>query len=106
MTVGNMNAMQPAGRERRVGEVVVGVAEALGLVGLADEGAHDAHAGDLLAQHLVHAVDALLHLAGTAGPSATITSPTLMTRAGMADEQEQRERAVLADRHDRRRRRW
>ena len=52
---------QPAGAQRRHRELVVGVAEALGFVGLADERAHDADAGDLLAQDLVDAVDALLH---------------------------------------------
>ena len=53
--------MSRPARSEVIGEVVVGVAEALGLVGLADERPHDADAGDLLAQHLVDAVDALLH---------------------------------------------
>ena len=61
VTVGNMNAMQPARGQRRGGELVVGRAEAVALLGLADEGPHHPHAGDLLPQHLVHAVDALLH---------------------------------------------
>ncbi len=61
ITIGNMNAISRPARSEVVGEVVVGAAEALGLVGLAHEGPHHADAGDLLAQHLVDAVDALLH---------------------------------------------
>jgi hypothetical protein len=43
------------------GELGVGGAEALGLLGLPDEGPHHADAGDLLPQDPVDAVDALLH---------------------------------------------
>ena len=95
---------QPTGPQRRVGEVLVGHAEAPGLVGLADEGPHDAHAGDLLAQHLVDAVDALLHdLELRHHPHDDEADADDQHRD--ADEQEQRQRAVLAHRHDRRRRR-
>ena len=61
ITVGNMSAISRPARSEVVGELGVGVAEALGLLGLAHEGPHDPDAGDLLAQHLVHPVDALLH---------------------------------------------
>ena len=61
VTVGNMNAMSRPARSEVSVRSVVGAVEALGLLGLAHEGPHDAHAGDLLAQHPVHAVDALLH---------------------------------------------
>ena len=52
---------QPADAQRGLGQVVVGLAEPLRLVRLADERAHDPDAGDLLAQHPVDPVDALLH---------------------------------------------
>ena len=76
ITVGNMNAMSRPARSEVIGELVVRVREALGFVGLADERPHDPDAGDLLAQHLVDAVDPLLHLLELRAPSATITSPT------------------------------
>src|SRR5690554_2450912 len=47
--------------ERDVGELAVGLPEALGFVRLANEGADDADTADLLAHDLVHPVDALLH---------------------------------------------
>ena len=52
---------QPAAAQRDHGEVGVGGLEPLRFLRLADEGAHDANAGDLLAQHAVHLVDPLLH---------------------------------------------
>ena len=61
ITVGNMNAISRPARSDVAVSVVVGHAEALDLLGLADEGPHHPDAGDLLAQHLVDAVDALLH---------------------------------------------
>ena len=51
ITVGNMKASsRPACSDVSV-RGIVDVVEALRLVGLADEGPHDADAGDLLAQH-------------------------------------------------------
>ena len=52
---------QPPGAQRHVGQVGVGDGEARRLLWLAHECAHDADAGDLLAQHGVDAVDARLH---------------------------------------------
>ena len=79
-------------------------AEALRLVGLPDEGPHDPDAGDLLAQHPVHDVDAVLHV------------PELRHHPGHdeadgddehrdADQQQRRQADVLAEGQDRRRRR-
>src|SRR5690606_33299497 len=50
-----------SGEHRDTGQVVVGFAEASGLVGLSHEGPDHADAGDLLAQDLVDPVDLLLH---------------------------------------------
>ncbi len=61
MTVGNMTAMSRPARSDVVRELVVGRGETLGLLGLAHEGPHHPDAGDLLAQHPVDLVDALLH---------------------------------------------
>src|SRR6185312_8840980 len=46
-----------------IGQALIGGVEALGLIGLADERADHADAYDLLAQHAVDGVDALLHQA-------------------------------------------
>ena len=70
ITVGNMNAISRPARSDVTVRSSLAAPKRVGLVGLADEGPHDAHAGDLLAQHLVDPVDALLHHAGTAGSSA------------------------------------
>ena len=60
---GNISTKRLPTFTRHAGELGVGVLEALGLVRFAHEGAHHADAGDLLAQHAVDAVDAVLHLA-------------------------------------------
>ena len=91
---------EPAGLQRGLGEVVVGVAEALRLVRLADERPHDAHPGDLLAQHLVDAVDPLLHLLELRHHPHD-HEPDADDEDRHAHEQEQRERPVLAHGHDR-----
>ena len=91
---------QPPGAQRGLGEVVVGVAEALDLVGLAHERPHDAHAGDLLAQHLVDVVDALLHLAELGHHPRRRRCRRRSTSDRDADEQDQRQPDVLAHRHD------
>ena len=62
-TIGEHRRHQPARPQRGGGEVGVGLAEPLRLLGLADEGPHDADAGDLLAEHPVDLVDLVLHLA-------------------------------------------
>ena len=52
---------QPPGREGRGGQLGVGAGEALRLLLLPHEGPHDPDAGDLLPEHPVDAVDAVLH---------------------------------------------
>ncbi len=70
MITGKMAAIQrPTVIETSVRSALA-VAEALGLEGFADEGPDHPDAGDLLAQHLVDGVEALLHAAGTRGSSA------------------------------------
>ena len=66
---GERERHQPAGTQRGVRDVVVGLGEAGGLDVLAHERAHHADAGELLAEHPVDGVDPHLHLAGTAAPS-------------------------------------
>ncbi len=61
ITVGNVAAMQAAGAQRGLGQLVVRLAEPLGLLRFAHERPHDPHAGDLLAQHEVDPVDPHLH---------------------------------------------
>ena len=68
-TSGNIDRHPAPGAHRHRGEVAVGGGEPLGLVRLADERAHDADAGDLLAQHPVDLVDAQLHEPEAAAPS-------------------------------------
>ena len=63
ITVGNMNAMSRPVRSAVSVSSSFAVSNRTRLVGLADEGADDAHPGDLLAQDLVHTVDARLHRA-------------------------------------------
>ena len=62
MTTGNTIANIRPTRSAREAEIV-GDAEALDLLRLADEGADDADTGDLFSQHAVHGVDPLLHCA-------------------------------------------
>ena len=59
---GEHHRHEVANAERGVRQLVVGRPEAGPLAILADEGAHDADAGDLFAQHPVHRVEAGLHL--------------------------------------------
>ena len=61
---------QLADGQRRAGVGAVGHGEALALDVLADEGAHDADAGDLLAQDAVDRVDGDPASSGSAAPSA------------------------------------
>ena len=105
-----MNAISRPARSDVAVRSSLAVAEARRLVRLADEGPHDPDAGDLLAQHLVDPVDALLHRAGTAGPSATTTEPDAddqrrdARRAGSARAAASSRRAMndAADDRDRR----
>ena len=61
MTIGNMSAIsRPATSEVPVSSSFT-VPKRPRLLALADEGAHDPDAGDLLAQHLVDVVEPLLH---------------------------------------------
>ena len=60
-TVGNIDDISRPARSETSVRSCVGLAEALLLLRLAHERAHDADAGDLLAQHAVDLVDALLH---------------------------------------------
>ena len=63
MTVGNISAIsRPTASDTSVSSVLA-LAEAVLLVLVADEGADHPDAGDLLAQHPVHRVDAHLHRA-------------------------------------------
>ena len=61
MTIGNISAISLPTPQRNREQLVVRGVEALPLVLVADERADDADAHDLLAQHLVDLVDALLH---------------------------------------------
>ena len=54
---------QVADLDRGFGQGTVGIGVAVGLEGFADEGADDADAGDLFAQHTVDVVDLVLHAA-------------------------------------------
>ena len=91
--------LQPPGHERRVGEVGVDVAEPLRLGGFADEGAHHADAGDLLAEHAVDGVDAFLHLAELRHhPRHDHEDADHQHRD--ADRQDPRQPTVLANCHD------
>ena len=58
---GKHQAHQSPAAQCGTGELVVADVEALGLVGLADERAHDANSGDLLSQDAVDVVGAFLH---------------------------------------------
>ncbi len=60
----------PSDGDGHVGEVGVGGTEPLGLERFTHEGADHPNAGDLLPQHLVDGVEALLHRPGTRGSSA------------------------------------
>ena len=71
-----------AGADRDLGEVVVGLAEALRLVRLADERADHPDAGDLLAQDPVDLVDARSASAGSSGTIRETTKPTETNSAG------------------------
>jgi hypothetical protein len=59
---GERERHQPAGPQRGVRDVLVGLGETRALDVLPDERAHHADAGELLAQDPVHGVDPLLHL--------------------------------------------
>ena len=99
ITVGNMNAMSRPARSEVIVSSSFASANRVGLVGLADERAHDAHAGDLLAQHRVDLVDALLHdLELRDHPDDH--QPDADHEHRDAHQQEQREGAVLAHRED------
>ena len=74
--------------------------EARGLVRLADEGADHADAGDLLAQHPVDLVDALLHQPEARAPSGVTMKPTETNSAGTHDRQQPGQPDVLAHRHE------
>ena len=60
ITSGNIAAIHRPARTDHRGEVVVGLGEPLGLVGLADERTDHPDAGDLLAEHPVDVVEPLL----------------------------------------------
>jgi hypothetical protein len=91
--------LQPADAQRRVGEIVVGGAEPAGLRGLADERADDPDAGQLLAQHAVDLVDALLHQAEQRHHPGH-DQPDADGQRGHADQQQPGQADVLAQRHD------
>ena len=61
LTIGKIDDISRPALRATVGDAVVGVLEALGLLRLADERPHHPDAGDLLAEHPVDLVDALLH---------------------------------------------
>ena len=61
LTVGNIIAIRRPPRSDVAVSSSLACLEAGGLLRLADERPHDAQAGDLLAQHAVDGVDALLH---------------------------------------------
>src|SRR5262249_39166120 len=96
---GEGNDENPVHRECGSREVVVRRREALLLVATADERAEHAHAGDLLAQHLVDAVD--LHLRRAEGRHALPQHEgDDQPEHGDDDEEYRRQGDVLAQGHD------
>src|SRR5690606_20545303 len=79
-------------------EVLVGDGEALALAILAHERPHDPDAANLLAHHLVHAVDALLHDL-EAGHHARGYERDRATEQGHGDGYQPRQSDVLAQGH-------
>ena len=90
---------QAPGPQRRGGELGVRLGEPVGLLGLAHERPHHPDAGDLLAEHGVHPVDARLHLLERRHHPVH-ERPEQHHRAGHRDHQHHRQPDVFADRED------